>query len=261
MTQDIIYEFRVEANPSLIPNAGNGAFLTFLGAREARPSPTQDPPDPSSQVKTIQPLVSRDSDGYHMNVKVVGEHLQRKKKRIQYPPPKSLPPIHGLREKTAKVASAYPWDLGSEGNRLLTDYVENPERIFSTCQKGCSPIELCRYGPFRRSDRKPQLLYDIKNFIFSNEVCEWGFDVREDLKGDEQVADVTDDTTGMPHHVAKQNISMYVNETGGDPELKQTVFSGQPLDREVNYYFKTEKSMKKGETIELLISYFNTYDE
>ena len=83
----------------------------------------------------------------------------------------------------------------------------------------------------------------------------------EDLNGHEQVADVTDDTTGMPHYVAKQNVSMYVNETGGDPELKQTVWSGQVFDREVNYYFETEKPMKKGETIELLISYFGTYDE
>jgi hypothetical protein len=86
-------------------------------------------------------------------------------------------------------------------------------------------------------------------------------DLREDLRGEEQVADITDDTTGIPHGIARQNISMYVNETGGDPELKQTVFSGQVLDREVNYYFKTEKPMKKGETIELLISYLHTYDE
>jgi len=197
-----------------------------------------------------------------MNIKVAGEHLQGQNRCMRYPPPTSLPPIHVIPEKTAICAnSTHPWNLGSEGNRLLNDCVENPEIVFSTCQRGCSTIDLGRYGPFRRSDRKPQLHYDIKNFIFSNEVSEWGFDVREDLKGDEQVADVTDDTTGMPHHIATQNISMYVNETGGDPELKQTVFSGQVLDREVNYYFKTEEPMKKGETIELLISYFGTYDE
>ena len=75
------------------------------------------------------------------------------------------------------------------------------------------------------------------------------------------MSDITDDTTGTPHEIARQNISMYVNETGGDPKLKQTVFSGQVSNRQVNYYFKTEKPMKKGETIELLISYLNTYNE
>jgi hypothetical protein len=254
-----MYEFRVEAKPSLIQNAGNGAFLTFLGAREA-PFPIEES-DTAFEVETIQPLVSRDSEGHHMNLKVVGEHLQGTNKRMQYPPPTSLPPIHGPPEEWAIGASKYPWTLKPEEEHFLSNYVENSEMVFSTNQIGCSVIELGRYGPFRRSDRKLQLHYDLKNFVFSNEVSEWGFDVVEDLNGHEQVADVTDDTTGMPHCVAKQNISMYVNETGGDPDLKQTVWSGQVFDREVNYFFKTEKPMEKGETIELLISYFGTYDE
>ena len=258
----------MEAKPSWIPNAGNGAFLTFLGAREARcprssSSSTRDP-DTASKVSTISvPLLSRDTEGYHMNVRVIGEDLWEENKDIQYypPPSTSLPSIHGSPEKIAVDGTRYPWNLGPEGKRLLTEYDESPERPFLTSQKGCSTIELGRYGPFRRSDRKTQLHYDIKNFVFSNETSEWGFDIVEDLNGEEQVADVTDDSTGMPHHVAKQNISMYVNETGGNPELKQTVWSKQVLDREVNYFFKTEKAMKKGETIEVLISYFGTYNE
>ena len=246
----------MEAKPSWIPNAGNGAFLTFLGARKLRKQH-----DLGTQEETIQPLVSKDCEGYHMNIKTVGKHLQGKDKSMQYPMPTSLPPLHGTPEERAVDGNKYPWKLEPEGTSLLSRYVENSEIEFSTEQPGCSVIEIGRYGPFRRSDRKIQLHYDLKNFIFSNETSEWGFDVCEDLNGHEQVADVTDDTTGMPHRIAKQNVSMYVNETGGDLALKQTVWSGQVCDREVNYYFKTEKAMKKGETIELLISYFGTYDE
>lgn len=260
MTIDIIYEFRVEARPSLIPNAGNGAFLTFLGAREALCA--DDESDKASEVETIKPLVAKDFEGYHLNVKVVGDHLQEPDKVMQYPPPTSLPSVHGSPEKLPlNENSIYPWKLESDAEILLSRYEESPEITFATNHIGCSVIEIGRYGPFRRSDRKYQLHYDLKNFVFSNEVSEWGFDVEEDLNGRNQVADVTDDTTGMPHHVTTQNICMYVNETGGDPTLKQTIWSGQFCDREVNYYFKTETPMKKGETIELLISYFETYEE
>ena len=230
-----------------------------MGAREA-PCKWEEC-DEELRVETIQPLISKDSEGHHMSIKVLGEHLNEGGKRSQYPPPTSLPSIHGSPEERAIGTSKYPWTLEVEEERFLSRYVENSEIPFSTNQIGCSVIEIGRYGPFRRSDRKYQLHYDLKNFIFSNEVSEWGFDVIENLNGHEQVADVTDDSTGMPHDVTKQNIAMYVNETGGDPGLEQTVWSGQVLDREVNYYFQTEKPMKKGETIELLISYFGTYDE
>ena len=257
---DIIYEFRVEARPSLIPNAGNGAFLTFLGAREA--SCVTKNSDVVSEVEVIQPLVSKDFEGYHLNVKVVGDHLKENSKNIQYPPPTSLPPVHGTPQKMPiGDTDKYPWKLQSDGKKLLSRYEESSDITFATNHIGCSVIEIGRYGPFRRSDRKYQLHYDLKNFVFSNEVSEWGFDIVEDLNGNDQVADVTDDTTGMPHQITTQNICMYVNETGGDPKLKQTVWSGQVADREVNYYFKTDVPMKKGETIELLISYFDTYDE
>ncbi len=263
-SKDVIYEFKVEAKPSWIPNAGNGAFLTFLGAREAFSEEEDSPPE----VETIQPLVARDVEGYHMNLRIVGEHLletHNDNKRAQYPAPTSLPPIHGIPETfemdADPVSNTYPWKLQPEGEELLSKYTKNSDILFSTTQIGCSVIELGRYGPFLRSDRKFMMHYDLKNFVFSNEVSEWGFEIVEDLNGIDQVADVTDDTTGMPHAVTEQNVPMYVNETGGDPTLKQTVWSGQVHDREVNYYFQTETPMKKGETIELLISYFKTYDE
>lgn len=263
---DVIYEFRVEAKPSLIPNAGNGAFLTYLGAREVK-----DPGDESDALRKVeikQLLVSKDVEGYHMNIRVVGKGILETDdgtKDVQYPAPTSLPPIHEAPERcemgSGVNCNRYPWKLDAKGNAMLSKYAENPDINFVTNQKGCSVIDLGRYGPFRRSDRKFQLHYDLKNFIFSNEVSEWGFDIVEDLKGGGQVADVTDDATGMPHDVTKQNVAMYVNETGGDAALKQTVWSGQVNEREVNYFFKTETSMKRGETIELLISYFATYEE
>ena len=256
----------MEGKPSRIPNAGNGAFLTYLGAREVKDPGDESDAPPKVEIK--QPLVSKDVDGYHMNIRVVGKDLLEaddKTKRVQYPASTSLPPIHGSPENcgigSGENSNRYPWKLKPRGKAMLSKYAENPDIAFATNQIGCSVIELGRYGPFRRSDRKFQLHYDLKNFIFSNEVSEWGFDIVEDLNGSDQVADVTDDATGMPHEVTKQNVAMYVNETGGDPALKQTVWSGQVNEREVNYFFQTETSMEKGATIELLISYFATYDE
>mmetsp|Transcript_27065 Transcript_27065/g.50707 ORF Transcript_27065/g.50707 Transcript_27065/m.50707 type:complete len:110 (+) Transcript_27065:1651-1980(+) len=67
----------------------------------------------------------------------------------------------------------------------------------------------------------------------------------------------------MPHSVAKANISMYVNETGGVEELKQTVWTDPDQKKDVNYYFHTKQSgrMKKGDQLELLVAYLDTYSE
>ena len=66
-------------------------------------------------------------------------------------------------------------------------------------------------------DRKPDLIFGMKDFIFSHEPSSWRFDVREELKTNggasyKQVVDFTDDTTGSPHSVARSHVAMYVNE-------------------------------------------------
>lgn len=83
----------------------------------------------------------------------------------------------------------------------------------------------------------------------------------EKLCGKSQIIDITDDLTGEPHEIAKQNIPMYVNEIGHNKTLKHTVHSRDLCDRVVEYYLKIEEPMKKGETIEVFVNYFDLYEK
>jgi hypothetical protein len=66
---------------------------------------------------------------------------------------------------------------------------------------------LIRYVCF--SDRKPEDLFVIKSFIFSNVPGEWSFGALEMLHGMQQIIDITDDTTGTPTSTARKEIPMY----------------------------------------------------
>jgi hypothetical protein len=101
----------------------------------------------------------------------------------------------------------------------------------------------------------------VKSFLFNFEPNEWSFGVSEKLCGQSQIIDITDDLTGEPHEIAKQNIPMYVNEIGHNKTLKHTVHSRDLCDRVVEYYLKIEEPMKKGETIEVFVNYFDLYEE
>ena len=77
---DIIYDFEVRAKQSSIPNAGNGAFLTFLGARELKPSRLRrgDEIMEDRRYKPLplsQPMEAVHPDGFGISFKVVGEDL------------------------------------------------------------------------------------------------------------------------------------------------------------------------------------------
>jgi hypothetical protein len=109
-------------------------------------------------------------------------------------------------------------------------------------------------------DRKTDLVFGMKDFIFSHEPSAWRFDVKEELNGHKQVVDFTDDTTGSPHKVARSHVSMYVNEVGHDNRLVENVC---PLDtpRSVSYYVFIDEPMKKGDKVELLVNYGEHYEE
>lgn len=72
-------------------------------------------------------------------------------------------------------------------------------------------------------DRKTDLIFSVKDFLFSHEPSSWRFDVAEKINGYPQVVDFTDDITGAPHSVAKSHMSMYVNEVGHNMELVENV--------------------------------------
>lgn len=75
---------------------------------------------------------------------------------------------------------------------------------------------------------------------------------------------MTDDITGLPHHIAKANIPMYVNEVGHSLLNKQTVFSTDSDNGgAVNYNIALYDglALEKDSCIELLANYFDTYEE
>ena len=143
--------------------------------------------------------------------------------------------------------------IGFMNAHVKEDYVEDDNAMFSSYNDGCGLIDLGLYGPFQFSgklnqniplictpqiqkihktlfmnlinnnsmfsfgylpDRKTEHDFDVKDFIFGHEPCSWNFAVDAQLDGANQIVDITDDSTGEPHDIAKSNICMYVNEVG-----------------------------------------------
>ena len=143
----------------------------------------------------------------------------------------------------------------------LDDFVEPDGNItFSSAHVGCALIELDRYAPVIKADRKSDFIFGVKDFIFAHKPASWRFDVREELNGLNQVVDFTDDTTGLPHAAARANTAMYVNECGHDVDLVENVCSLGPC-RSVSYYIYIDEPMQAGETRELLINYKGKYED
>jgi hypothetical protein len=75
------------------------------------------------------------------------------------------------------------------------------------------------------------LLYHL-HFV-SDEPSEWLYEIdeperskrarNEDGKKRKMMIDITDDTTGQVHELARQYSSIYVNETGHSPDLHENV--------------------------------------
>lgn len=96
----------------------------------------------------------------------------------------------------------------------------------------------------RPEDIKPELHLNVKNFLFDcecllhmttncifflilihtindvDEPNEWAYGLDDD---DDKMIDITDDTTGQVHELARQNSTIYVNEVGHSPDLHENV--------------------------------------
>ncbi len=143
----------------------------------------------------------------------------------------------------------------------LDDFVQPDSNItFSSNHVGCALIELDRYAPVIKADRKSEFIFGIKDFLFGHEPSSWRFDVAEKLNGQNQVVDFTSDTTGYPHADARANTAMYVNECGHDSSLVENVCSFETC-RSVSYYIYIDRPMHAGETCELLINYGDKYED
>jgi hypothetical protein len=76
-------------------------------------------------------------------------------------------------------------------------------------------LDLGVYAPFRIQDKKPAAAFDVKNFIQSFRCEEFAFDPRDPG----YQLDITDDTTGELHDIAKQHIPAYVNESNDENDI------------------------------------------
>jgi hypothetical protein len=288
---EIIYQFRVTIKDSLIDGAGKGAFLKFMGAKEL-------PPFRKRGAKYLEqdrwfrspntpltPLVAAHPGGYFVTVKIDGENLQFHNYTGRVLPQTlvaAVPRPELELTQFLKIHFANPEDpylerelddmkdssggtgrVGLFGIHSVDDYVTATDRTFTTYGDTWELVQLALYGPFLPSDRKEYNHYELKTFIFSNEPGEWGFEIDQKRPdGRIQIADITDDKTGMPHSVARENIAMYINETADDDTLLQTVTPWNHLETgQLFYYFDHRGEMKRGQEIELLVSYEDFYDE
>jgi hypothetical protein len=169
---------------STIPNAGNGVFLTFLGARELKPSRKRrgeilSDERPHKELRLAQPMTACHQDGFNMSVTVAGKHLH-----CPYSCPYLLPtlralvPDDGLNNKEGRKEIKVrfsDFDLPYYEDELAglrdpstrigflrlhreSDYVPAPKRTFSSLHERCGLIDIGRYGPFRKCGKSSSSL-------------------------------------------------------------------------------------------------------
>lgn len=116
----------------------------------------------------------------------------------------------------------------------------------------------CSYLTYKE-DLKSELHFQVKQFLFSFIPGEWSFSHPVQDKDDPLVIDITSDCTGEPHHRAKENMPMYVNETGHDTSLTQNVDALEDSSS-LSYYITVSEPMQRNETRELLVNYGQAYE-
>jgi hypothetical protein len=91
-------------------------------------------------------------------------------------------------------------------------------------------LDIGVYAPFRAEDKKVPTVFNLKNYVHSFSPEEWVFGSLDDAVE----YDITDDTTGDAHNVAKKFIPKYVNETvDGYP----TIYAEYDPEGVVHYLF------------------------
>ena len=169
---DYVYDFKIEARPSNIPNAGMGAFLTFIGARRLQQKTRIRATElldarPYKELTTMRPLVAELPDGFGMGVTLTGAHLHGPyNSTYLLPALKAVNPDTGRKMKVrlanSQDVSYYPDELdalknpnkdgrfGFLGIHHEDHYRCDTKKTFASAQEGCGLIDIGRYGPFRR---------------------------------------------------------------------------------------------------------------
>jgi len=328
---DILYDFKICVKPSQIPNSGNGAYLTYLGARLLKTDRRFRSnglliDSYISEVETAKPLTARfRSTGLRANVTLTGKDLHENDGSSFWPDTTDVitgvmpvtkkkfrlslagKNLHDTGEDLLKSRDLQPGEtaIGFRHYHKESHYEEAP-LPFCSYYEGCGLVDIGpRYGPFRVEDRKTEVDFHIKDFIFEHEPAGmfyllhilrfarladfrclqlppsrflnhfpffsssvyvmsplpgWNFGVSEKLRGEDQSIDITEDFTGEPHTDAKEHVPMYVNEVGHSKELVKNVVPLEQDNRVVRYYFHTKEPLTKGQEVELLTTYYESYE-
>ena len=200
---DILYDFKVTIRQSQIENSGYGAFLTYLGARllnEERRGRTWDVLDncsgrpPDASLKPLEATFRRTNpifpDSHRATVKLKGEHLDEYGGEEYWADTQNdlFAVMSGSKNKIKIKLTDNNNELHDNGQDLLASRDLQPGETpigfrhlhreshydkvsipFCSYFVSCGLIDLGRYGPFRRSDRKTELEFGIKDFIFEHE--------------------------------------------------------------------------------------------
>ena len=171
-----LYTFLLRVRTSSLPNAGNGLFLQFLGAKEMKPSKWKRSVEISDRRHNVShphdELRALHPEGFGIHVSVTGEHLKsRYNSSFPLKKLKAVLSQNGNSDtgRTMEVTFSDP-DLPYDEDesrglrnpedyighfRLCTidDYVDAPMRKFSSLYPECGFVDIGRYGPFRKQGK------------------------------------------------------------------------------------------------------------
>lgn len=197
VVEDCLFDFEISIGVSSVPNAGNGAFITFLGMRELKSECKDRRTDKweklDIQVEGVGGMPSQDFSrpinfstpaGHGAALSLLPASLHRNNGSMYWP--RTMTPLPASNKvKVFLNGVNLHYDDGDEpvnttpskrfgflGMLNERDYVRSPAKEASFPKNSC--IEIGRYGPFRKEDRKTEDQFDFKSFIFDYEPDAWG---------------------------------------------------------------------------------------
>ncbi|KAL3803491.1 hypothetical protein HJC23_014039 [Cyclotella cryptica] len=275
----VIIDSQTEVLQSSIVGSGRGVFLTYLGAKVLNPKANARLERLLSEHVLSDPLLCHQltaitQEGKRMTVTISPDSVHLNENNVLWSKQRSAAYDTHIRQdphvdfdensvacsvhdevKTLRSYVPYAERIGQLGINSLSDYVDDDTTSFWSRHL----VELGRYGPFRPEDRKPELHFIMKNFLCDYEPHEWAYSTDENGN---TFIDITDDTTGQIHDLARQHTSVYVNEVGHVSDLHENVLIREKGEGAVYYYISIDEqhAMKKGDTVELLVNYGKHYE-
>ena len=187
---ETLYDFQIDIRPSNIPNAGHGAFLTFLGARvlkkeaENRTSNLMKQHIVDGEIATKRHLTASTMGGLKMDVTLTGRNLYRNENNPYWSKNREKALASNMdnnsnvrddfdensvqceiHQEVQRLRSKIPTGrgIGFLGINSESDYVEDKDKL---CSFPTGMFEIGRYGPFKPEVRDIFNNYHLHLFEF-----------------------------------------------------------------------------------------------